>query len=88
MLNEFTIKLLIIHFLMLLCTYEFLKQGYKQELHDNMYVKDLKTLQLDEHDKIGYTYKTWGAGFWALKQSDFRKAITAITMEVSSIAIL
>ena len=47
-----------------------------------MFVEKLKKLNLDENNKIGYTYKTLGAGFWALKQNDFRQAITDVTMEV------
>lgn len=43
---------------------------------------DLKELKLDEERKIGYTYKCLGAGFWALKQNNFRQALQAITMEV------
>ncbi|XP_060079760.1 ADP-ribosyl-[dinitrogen reductase] glycohydrolase-like [Ylistrum balloti] len=41
----------------------------------------LKELKLDESGKIGYTYKTMGSGFWALKQQNFREAITKIIME-------
>ena len=47
-----------------------------------MFAEKLKKLHLDEKDKIGYTFKTLGAGFWALRQNDFRQAITDITMEV------
>lgn len=52
------------------------------ELKTYMFAEKLKKLDLDEKHKIGYTYKTLGAGFWALKQADFRQAITDITMEV------
>lgn len=38
----------------------------------------LSKLLLDEKDKIGYTLKTLGAGFWALKYDDFKKAILDI----------
>ena len=47
-----------------------------------MYPEQLEDLDLDEDNKIGYTFKTMGAGFWALNQKDFRKALTKITMEV------
>ena len=47
-----------------------------------MYAKQLKELKLDEHDKIGFTLKTLGAGFWALTQHDFRRALTDLVMEV------
>ena len=32
-------------------------------------------------DLFRYTFKTLGAGFWALQQNDFRKALTQITFE-------
>lgn len=47
-----------------------------------MKCSDLKQLKLDEPGKIGYTFKTLGSGFWALKQTDFRKAITKIVLQV------
>ena len=47
-----------------------------------MSVENLSDLKLDEAGKIGYTYKTLGAGFWALRQNDFKQALTAIVMEV------
>ena len=47
-----------------------------------MYATKLKDLHLDEHKAIGYTFKCLGAGFWALRQDDFRKALTELTMEV------
>ena len=53
----------------------------KRLLWEFMSCKKLKNLQLDEPNKIGYTYKSMGSGFWALKQDDFRKAIQKITME-------
>lgn len=58
-------------------------EGYFDELLEAIYASDLEKLQLDDDDKIGYTFKTLGAGFWALKQTSFREAIEAITMEVS-----
>lgn len=47
-----------------------------------MFAKSLNDLQLDESGKIGYTYKCMGAGFWALRQNDFRVALEAIAFEV------
>ena len=62
-------------------TYSFMQKA-EAELHKHMYVQDIKDLQLDEHNKIGYTYKALGAGFWALRQKDFRKALETIVFEV------
>lgn len=45
----------------------------------------LEELKLDEDGKIGYTYKCMGAGFWALRQNDFRASLEAITFEVISV---
>nr|XP_034316439.1 ADP-ribosyl-[dinitrogen reductase] glycohydrolase-like [Crassostrea gigas] len=53
----------------------------KRELLSCMKCSDLKQLKLDESGKIGYTFKTLGSGFWALKQNDFRKAITKIVLQ-------
>ncbi|XP_070558795.1 microtubule-associated protein 1B-like [Ptychodera flava] len=58
-----------------------LKKSEKEELKKYMYCEDLDKLMLDEHNKIGYTYKCLGAGFWAFKQKDFRKALTSIVRE-------
>ena len=44
---------------------------------------DLDSLRLAGEGSIGYTFKCLGAGFWALKQTDFRKALTKIVMCVS-----
>ncbi|KAL3868580.1 hypothetical protein ACJMK2_041381 [Sinanodonta woodiana] len=41
---------------------------------------NLSDLKLDEENAIGYTYKCLGAGFWALKQNDFRQALQEIVM--------
>ena len=49
-----------------------------------MFCTSLDDLRLDESDKIGYTYKCMGAGFWALRQNDFRAALEAIAYEVTS----
>ncbi|KAI8503647.1 hypothetical protein Bbelb_186180 [Branchiostoma belcheri] len=51
------------------------------ELRWYMDPRQLQELQLDAPGVIGYTYKTLGAGFWALRQNDFRTAIERITME-------
>lgn len=58
-------------------------EGHFDELLDAIYASDLEQLRLDDNDNIGYTFKALGAGFWALKQTSFRKAIEAVTMEVS-----
>lgn len=52
-----------------------------------MKCSDLKQLKLDESGKIGYTFKTLGSGFWALKQNDFRKAITKIVLQVDMLIV-
>ncbi|KAL3868577.1 hypothetical protein ACJMK2_041378 [Sinanodonta woodiana] len=52
----------------------------KKELHAYLNCTDLQQLKLDELDKMGYTYKCMGAGFWALKQDNFQKALTDIVM--------
>ncbi|XP_061193948.1 ADP-ribosyl-[dinitrogen reductase] glycohydrolase-like isoform X1 [Saccostrea echinata] len=52
----------------------------KQELLTFMKCSDIKQLKLSGPE-IGYTFKTLGSGFWALKQNDFRKAITKIVMQ-------
>jgi hypothetical protein len=43
---------------------------------------NIKDLQLDEKGKIGYTYKSMGSAFWALKQDNFRKAIQKVVYQV------
>lgn len=47
-----------------------------------MFASSLKDLQLNEVGKTSYTFKAVGAGFWALKQKDFRNALQDIVMEV------
>ena len=47
-----------------------------------MFAKNLCDLQLDERDKIGYTYKCMGSGIWSLKQKDFRTSLEAVAYEV------
>ncbi len=53
-----------------------------KELKQYMFEEKLKSLNLDEEDKIGYVYKCMGSGFWALKQHDFRTAIQSLLLEV------
>ena len=55
----------------------------KKELEWYLSCTELRDLRLDERGKIGYTFKCLGAGFWALKQSNFRTALTEIVMSVS-----
>ena len=55
----------------------------KDELWWYMDCTKLKLLQLDEQDKIGFTYKCMGAAFWAFKQKDFQKALIKVLMAVS-----
>lgn len=58
-------------------------QNSKQvkELKFYIYCTSLKELNLDEPGKINYTYKALGAGFWALRQKDFRQAIQDIVLQ-------
>jgi len=44
-------------------------------------LKELSLLQLDESQSIGYTLKAMAAGFWALQQDDFKRAILEIVNE-------
>nr|XP_002733515.1 PREDICTED: uncharacterized protein LOC100373659 [Saccoglossus kowalevskii] len=55
--------------------------SYIDELQRYMNTCDIRSLRLDEPGKIGYTYKCLGAGFWALRQTDFRRALTIIVKE-------
>ena len=50
-----------------------------------MFVEHLNDLSLDETGNMGDTYKTLGAGFWALKQKDYRKALHKLVMAVRNI---
>ncbi|XP_022343575.2 ADP-ribosylarginine hydrolase Tri1-like [Crassostrea virginica] len=58
-----------------------LLEEQKPELLRYMRCTNIKQLKLAEPGAIGYTFKSLGAGFWALKQKDFRKAITKIVMQ-------
>ena len=46
-----------------------------------MYARSLSELQLATGNAIGYTFKCLGAGFWALRQNDYRTALEAIVYE-------
>ncbi|XP_033746094.1 ADP-ribosylarginine hydrolase Tri1-like [Pecten maximus] len=52
-----------------------------KELKRYMSYCSLKDLKLDEPGRTNYTYKTLGAGLWALRQKDFRQAIQDILLE-------
>ncbi len=58
-----------------------LQGHFSDELHQYMFADNLADLKLSEH-KIGYTFKTMGAGFWALRQENFRAALQDILLEV------
>lgn len=67
-------------------SYEHAKQCLQTEedrqlLWKYMTCTKIKELQLDEKGKIGYTYKSMGSGFWALKQDDFRTAIQKVVFQ-------
>ena len=50
-----------------------------------MQCTSLKELKLGESGSSGPpTFKAMGAGFWALRQKDFRTAIQDIVMEVNT----
>jgi len=53
-----------------------------KELKAYLYCTSLKDLRLDEAGRTNFTYKALGAGFWALKQKDFRQAVQDIVLEV------
>lgn len=59
----------------------------KKDLKFYLECDKIKLLKLEEPGKIGYTYKSMGSGFWALKQDDFRKAITKIMLQVCTVLI-
>ena len=76
--------MVIVFTILLLLVTQFVNE-HINELERAIKVTDLKELRLDEDGKIGYTYKTLGAAFWALKQNNFRYAIEKITMEVKKL---
>ncbi|KAL3851757.1 hypothetical protein ACJMK2_015468 [Sinanodonta woodiana] len=53
----------------------------KKELRFYLYCTSVKSLKLNEPGRASYTYKALGAGFWALKQKDFRQAVQDIVLE-------
>lgn len=55
-----------------------------KNLHTVMFATNISDHELADDPKIGYTYKAMGAGFWALRQTDFRKAMETIILEVKS----
>ena len=55
--------------------YYFILQKYADEMKQHMFADKLSDLELDDKPKIGYTFKCMGAGFWALRQIDFRYRI-------------
>ena len=54
-----------------------------KSLKRHMQASNLKDLKLGDVNNMSFTFKAVGAGFWALKQKDFRTAIQDIVMEVS-----
>jgi len=41
----------------------------------------IKELQLDDRPSIGYTFKTMGSGFYALRENNFARALMRVTWE-------
>ena len=58
------------------------EKHHKAEMKTYMSATSVSALKLAEPHAIGYTLKALGAGFWALRQNNFREAITEITMQV------
>lgn len=53
-----------------------------KEMRSHINASSWKKLELDDRDKIGYTYKALGSGFYGLRTSkDFRSAIIELIME-------
>ncbi|XP_035829092.1 ADP-ribosylarginine hydrolase Tri1 [Aplysia californica] len=52
-----------------------------KSLKRHMLARSLKELELGDVGNMSFTYKAVGAGFWALKQKNFRTAIQDIVME-------
>ena len=60
----------------------FEEKEQQKEFEKYLRSHSLYDLYLDEYGKIGYTYKTLGAGFWALRKSDdFESGINQVTFE-------
>ena len=49
---------------------------------DKMCAGTVEDLKLNEKKTEGYVFTALSAGFWALRQDDFRKAIQDIIMQV------
>lgn len=60
-----------------------LSQNYDERIATYLekYQDSIYALALDESDKIGYTLKTLGAGFWALQYNNFKTAIGDVIHE-------
>ena len=56
-------------------------QAYMEEFASYIDAPNIRFLNLDDPDTIGYTFKCMGAGFWALRQDNFRDALEAIVFE-------
>jgi ADP-ribosylglycohydrolase len=54
--------------------------AHKEELIQHMRY-GIKELNLDDRPSIGYTYKTMGSGFYALRETNFTRAIMRVTWE-------
>eukprot|EP01114_Cavostelium_apophysatum_P016108 TRINITY_DN4529_c0_g1_i1.p1 TRINITY_DN4529_c0_g1~~TRINITY_DN4529_c0_g1_i1.p1 ORF type:complete len:467 (-),score=84.35 TRINITY_DN4529_c0_g1_i1:18-1418(-) len=53
-----------------------------EEFERHAFAKSLQELQLDDKEKIGYTYKCFGSAFYCLRnEGDFRKLITELAYE-------
>ncbi|CAG5126729.1 unnamed protein product [Candidula unifasciata] len=52
-----------------------------KSLKQHMTATALKDLKLSDISQMSFTYKALGAGFWALKQKDYRTAIQDIVMQ-------
>ena len=62
-------------------TVKFAQRAHKRHFKRHLFATRLSELKLDEAGKIGYTLKALGAGFWALRQTDFRAALTELTLQ-------
>ncbi|XP_074660098.1 ADP-ribosyl-[dinitrogen reductase] glycohydrolase-like [Tubulanus polymorphus] len=56
-------------------------EEFVTEFRRHMFAESISDLQLGEEQKIGYTLKTMGAGFWAFRQTNFRTALEAVLFE-------
>ena len=60
----------------------------RKEMRQKMCADTLAELQLSNQRTEGYVFTALGAGFWALRQSDFRTAIQEIIMQVYHVMCL